>query len=100
MLPELKSLGHFLTVRGRRQTMPARTEVLRDGPIGGEESLGMTRGFEPLHPPLPLPCGLVRILCTIIEIPVLAMFHPWKNLALGGAVALEFVGDDDPRHVH
>jgi hypothetical protein len=24
------------------------------------------------------------------------MFHPWENLALGGSVAFEFIGDDDP----
>jgi len=79
--------------------MPARTEVLRAGPIGGEESLGMSRGFEPLPPPLPLQCGRVRVLCTIIEIPVLTMFDSRQNLALSCSVALEFVGDDHTRHV-
>jgi hypothetical protein len=74
--------------------MPARTEVLGDGTIGGEESLGITRGFEPLHAPLALTSGLMRVLSTMIEIPVLTMFHPWENLALGGSIALQFVGDD------
>src|SRR2546428_5537929 len=30
---------------------------------------------------------------------MLAMFHAGKNLALGGCVALQFVGEDNPRHV-
>ena len=59
----------------------------------------MARGFEPLHVSLALTSRLVRVLCTIIEIPVLAMFHSWQNLALGGSVALEFIGDDHPRDV-
>ena len=79
--------------------MPARTEVLGDGTIGGEKPLGVAWGLEPLHAPLPLAGGLVRVLCAIIEIPMLAMFHPWENLALGGSVALEFIGDDHARYV-
>jgi hypothetical protein len=41
----------------------------------------------------------MRILRAVIQIPMLAMFYPWKNLTFGGSIALEFVGDDDPRHV-
>ena len=48
--------------------MPAWVEVLRDGTIGGKETLGMDRGLKPLHAPLALTSGLVRVLCTIIEI--------------------------------
>ena len=67
--------------------MPAGTEVLRDRTIGRKKPLRLTRGFEPLHAPLPLPCGLVRVLCTIIEIPVLVMFYSRQNLALSRSVA-------------
>jgi len=34
--------------------MPAQAEVLHDGTIGGEEPLGVARGFEPLPALLPL----------------------------------------------
>lgn len=34
----------------------------------------------------------MRVLRAIIEIPVLAMFHSWENLALGRSIALELVG--------
>ena len=52
--------------------MPARTEMLGDGTIGCEETLGVTWGLKPLHVALPLAGGLVRVLRTIVEIPVLA----------------------------
>ena len=48
--------------------MPARAEVLRNRTIGGEETLSVARGLKPLHAPLALTSGLVRVLCTIIEI--------------------------------
>ena len=73
-LPNLESLLQLLSICGRSKPMPARTEVLGDGPIGGEESLGMTRGLESLHAPLALPRGLVGVLSAVIEIPVLEMW--------------------------
>ena len=79
--------------------MTTWAEVPHDGPLGREKTLRLARGFEPLHTSLPLPGGLMRVLGAIIEIPVLAMFYPWKELALGGSVALEFVGDDHARHI-
>ena len=79
--------------------MPARTEVLCEGTISGKEPLGLTRRLKLLPAPLALTSRLVRILCTIIEIALLARFHRWQELALGGGVALECIGDDDPRDV-
>jgi hypothetical protein len=57
--------------------MPTRTKMLRDGPIGGKEPLGLTRRLKPLHAPLALSGGLVGVRCSIIEISTLAMLHPW-----------------------
>ena len=56
--------------------MPARAEVLRDGSIGCEETLGVTGGLNPLHAPLTLTDRLVRVLCPVIEGAMLAMFYP------------------------
>ncbi len=67
--------------------MPARAEVLRDGTIGREEALGLAGGLEPLHAPLPLAGGLVRVLGAIIEITMLPMFHPWEELSFCRSVA-------------
>src|SRR4051794_1613010 len=38
-LPGLEAFLQFLPIRGRGKPMPARTEVLGDGSMGGEESL-------------------------------------------------------------
>jgi hypothetical protein len=54
--------------------MPTQTEMLGDEVIGGEEPLGAARGLIALHAPLPLTGGLVRVLRTVVEIPMLAMF--------------------------
>ena len=73
--------------------------MLSDGTTSGKESLGVAWGFEPLYALLPLAGWLVGVLCAVIEIPVLAMFHSRQKLLLGGAVALEVVGHDHPRDV-
>jgi len=49
--------------------------MLGDGATDREESLGVTRRLEPLHTPLSLTRGLMRILCTVVQIPMLAIFH-------------------------
>jgi len=41
----------------------------------------------------------MRVLRSVIEIPMLAMFHAREDLALGSPIALEFIRDDDPRNV-
>jgi len=41
----------------------------------------------------------MRILCVIVQIPMLPTFHTGQHLALGGAVALELIRDDDPRDI-
>jgi hypothetical protein len=62
---------------------------LGDGTIGREELLGVSRRLEPLHAPLPLEGGLMRVLRAIIEIPSLAMLHPRQNLLLRRTIAFE-----------
>jgi hypothetical protein len=42
---------------------------------------------------------LVGVLRAVVQIAVLAMFDAGQDFPLRGAVALEFIGDDDPRHV-
>ena len=79
--------------------MAARSEVGRDGPIGGEKALRVVWGLESPHAPLSLTGRLVGILGAIVEIPVLSMFYPRQNLAFRRAIAFELIGDDDPRDV-
>jgi hypothetical protein len=99
VLPGVESVLHLLPIGRRRQAMPAWAKVLGDGTIGGEEPLCVSWGLESLHAPLPLAGGLVGVLRAVVEVPVLAMFHPRKYLLLGCAVAFQLVGDDHPRHV-
>jgi hypothetical protein len=42
---------------------------------------------------------LVGVFGTIVQIAVVLMFHTGQCHALGGAVALELVGDDHPWYV-
>src|SRR5215813_7448585 len=35
----------------------------------------------------------------VVQIPMLTMFDPRQDLALGRPIALQFIGDDDARHV-
>ena len=74
--------------------------MLDNGAIGGEEPLGVAWGLKSLHAPFPLTSGLMGILDTIIEIPMLAMFHAWENLALCSTIALELIGHDHGWDVH
>src|SRR4030095_9483891 len=79
--------------------MPSGSEVLGNGPIGRQKTLGMPRGCEPLHAILTLPCRPMRILTPVIQIAALAMFHPRQYLTLRRTVTLQLVRNDDPRHV-
>jgi hypothetical protein len=79
--------------------MPPGSEVVGKRSIRGQEPLGMAGRCEPLHPILALTRRPMRVLTPVIEIPTLAMFHPREELALGRAIALQFIGDDHARHV-
>jgi hypothetical protein len=73
--------------------------MLRHGTLGGEEPLGLPGRLEPLHAPLPLAGGLVRMLRPMVQIAVLAMFHTGHDLAQGRPRALEVIRDDHPGNI-
>jgi hypothetical protein len=79
--------------------MPSRSKVLGQRTIGGEEPLRVSRGLEALHAPLALAGWLVGVFYAVIQIPVLAVFHPRQQLLLRSAVAFQLVGDDHPGYV-
>src|SRR5215510_12647824 len=79
--------------------MPSRSKVLGNGAVGRQKTLGMPRGFKPLHAIFPLARWPMRVLTAVIEIPTLTVFHPRQDLPFGRAVALQLIGDDDPWHV-
>ena len=43
--------------------------------ISREKALGVCRGCQPLHVPLPLTGRLMQILCVVIQMPLLPMLH-------------------------
>ncbi len=59
----------------------------------------MPGGFEAWHATLALTRRPMRVFAAVIEVATLPMFHPGQELALGRAVALELIGDDDAWHV-
>ena len=94
-----ESVSHLLAILGGGEPVASRSEVLSDGTISGEEMLRVTRRFKPWYAPLPMAGRSVGVLRTIVEIPVLAMFHTGEQFALGGAVPLQPIRDDHARHI-
>ena len=97
--PDLESLPHFLTGRGGREPVAPWAKVGRDGPIGGEDALGVSRGFELLPPSLALARRLVGVFGTGVQVAVRPMLDAGEDLALGRPMAPQLIGDDPPRGV-
>jgi hypothetical protein len=79
--------------------MPAWAEVLGNGPVGGEEPLGVSWRLEALHAPLALPRRLVGVFGAVVQIAVLPMLHAGQELPLCRPIAPQLIGDDHPRGV-
>src|SRR5262245_66091635 len=79
--------------------MTPRSKVLGYGTIGRQKAMRLPRRLKALHALFPLAGGLVGILRAVVEVTVLAVLHPGQQLPLGGAVALELIGDDHPWHI-
>ena len=54
--------------------------MLGNGTICGQKSLGMPRGFKPLHTIFALARGAMRVFAPVIEVATLAMLHPEQDL--------------------
>ncbi len=79
--------------------MTMQAEVLGDESIGRQKALRVAGSFEPLHPALSLPSGLVRVLGAVVEVAMLPMFYAGENLAFSRSVTLQFVGDNDAGNI-
>src|SRR4029077_4314836 len=90
---------HLFAVLRRGQQMPSGAEVLGNGAIRRQKSLGMTGGCEPLHTILALARGAMRVFAPVIEVTALPMFHSRQDLPFGRAITLELVRDNNPWHV-
>ena len=85
-----------LSVMTRLQQVSSDAEEVLDKFMNGQESLGLTRRFEPSHLPFTLPRRLVRDLGSIVLVLVGAVDDGWHDLAVSGAVASQLVGDEPP----
>src|SRR5919202_780845 len=74
--------------------MPAWSKVLGNGSICRQKTLRMAGRFDPLHPPLPLAGGLMRVLGTVVEVPMLAVLHSRQDLPLCSPITLQFIRND------
>jgi hypothetical protein len=80
------------------EAVTSRADVLGDGTIGGEKTLGVSGRREPLQAPVPLAGRLVRLLGAIVQIAMLAVLHPRQHLLLCSTIARKLVRDDHPAH--
>jgi hypothetical protein len=83
-----------MRILGGEEPVASRSEVLGDGTIRGEKALGESWGLEPPHPSLSLAGRLVGVLGAVIEIAMLAMFHPRQECPRGRTIAYELIRDD------
>ena len=75
--------------------MPSRSAGLRHGTRRGQQALGLSRCLPPLHATLALPRRPLGVLPAVVQIATLAGCAPGEALALGRAVALALLGDED-----
>jgi hypothetical protein len=81
------------------KAMAAELDVVVDPAVGGQKALCLTGRLEPLHLPFSSSRRLVRYFGAVVEISALSVLDTWQDLALGGGVALQLVGDDDSWNV-
>ena len=69
------------------------------GAISRKKALGVLCPLEALHVLLTPSRRLVRVLGSMVEPLMLTEHHNWQDLAFGGAIPLQFIGDDHSRHI-
>ena len=77
--------------------MASRAEVRSNDSVHLDKSLGVSRGFEPSHSPLPLTRRLMRVLRAVVQVPVLSMSDAGHHNPFRRSVAAEFVSNDHAR---
>jgi hypothetical protein len=80
--PTLEAISHLVAIRRRGQQMPPGPNVLGNGSIRRQKTLGMAGRFEPLHAPLALTRRPMRVLTPIVGRTTLAMLYPWRSSRL------------------
>ena len=77
--------------------MAAGAEVRDHDSMNLDELLSVSGGFVPSHPSFPLTRPLVRVLGSIVQIPMLSMSNAEDHHTFRGAVAAQLVSNNDAR---
>ena len=94
-----RSVGHHLSVVGRRQQVPTGPKVRPDAAERGQESVRPPDRRDAFHRRLALPGRLMRGLGPVVQARRPAILHRRHELAVRHLVAGERVGDDHPGHL-
>ncbi len=78
---------------GCPQQVSSDTEEILGDSVHRQESLGLSRGFEPSHSSLPLSGRLVRDFCPIVRVSAGVMDNGRHDRSLRGGIAPQLVGD-------
>src|SRR5436305_8249253 len=65
-----------------------------DDSVHLDKALGVAAGFEVSHPSLPLTRRLMRVLRSVIQIPVLSVSYLGHHHSFGGGITAQLVSND------
>jgi hypothetical protein len=81
LIPNPESFGTKSSVIGGGEQVASRAEMRSNDSVNLDKPLSMPSGFESSHSSLPFACGLMRVLRSVVQIPVLPMrnagHHDW-----------------------
>jgi hypothetical protein len=97
VIPELKSSVSFGSIFSGGLQMTLGSEVGRHDALHLEKALCMLGRLEALHTALALSGRLMRILGTVIEIPMLTVSNTRHHHSFGGTVTSQLVRNHDAR---
>ncbi len=93
LVPNKEGAGpQYPVVDCPQQVTPDTEEILGDS-VHRQESLRLSRGFEPSHSSLPLSGRLVRDFCPIVRVSAGLMDNGRHDRSLRGGIAPQLVGD-------
>jgi hypothetical protein len=106
-LGESRRPGHFISnqesfaaefsiISGRKQ-VASRAEMRSNDSVYFDKALGVPSGFEPSHSPLPFTRRLVRVLGSVVQIPMLSMSNPGHHDPFRRRVTAQLIGYDHAR---
>jgi hypothetical protein len=90
LLPHLEGQGAHYPIAPCLHQMASRSKVAVDEGVSRQEALHLT---------LAAPGRPMRVLRAIVQVSALTALDIWQKLALGYAVTLQFVGDENARRV-